>query len=98
MTKPGGLCGGIFIDQAFKSLCRGRLEEKAWNQLTPTGIGEIMKTTWEYGIKPQFKPTKTGKRYIVPLPAEAFRNKLISSLDDTSREPHIKNGRIYFRG
>ena len=94
----GGLCGGIFIDQAFESICRGRLGKNTWNQLTPTGIEEIMKTSWEYGIKPQFKPTKSGKKYVVSVPAEAFRNRGISSLDDTSREPYIKNGRVFFRG
>ncbi|KAK3946034.1 hypothetical protein QBC46DRAFT_370658 [Diplogelasinospora grovesii] len=93
----GGLCGGIFIDQAFEHMCSGRLGLK-WKRLSKTGIREIMKNEWEYGIKPQFKPAKVRKEHIVSLPAEAFRDRGPSSLDDTSREPYIKNGRIHFLG
>lgn len=97
ITRSGGLCGGIFIDQAFEHMCKGRLGPK-WKRLSKTGIREIMKNEWEYGIKPQFKPAQAKKEYIVSLPAEAFRDQGISSLDDTRREPYIKNGRIHFLG
>jgi hypothetical protein len=90
----GGLCGGIFIDEAFEHMCKSRLGRK-WDRLSKAGIKEIMKGEWEYAIKPQFKPLSTHKEYIVGIPAEAFGK---SSLDDTSREPHIKNGRIHFNG
>jgi hypothetical protein len=57
-----------------------------------------MKNEWEYGIKPQFKPAKARKEYVVSLPAEAFKGQSSLTLDDTKREPHIKNGRIHFLG
>ncbi|KAI1746422.1 hypothetical protein F4680DRAFT_401390 [Xylaria scruposa] len=90
----GGLCGGIFIDQAFERICSGRLGSK-WKKATKAGIRDVMKNEWEYGVKPQFKPGKAGKKYIVSLPADLFRNGN-ASLNDTRREPHIKDGRIYF--
>lgn len=93
----GGLCGGVFIDQTFEHMIKGRLGPK-WNRLSKTGIREIMKNEWEYGIKPRFKPAKARKEYIVSLPAEAFGTRDPSSLDDTRREPYIKNGRIHFLG
>jgi hypothetical protein len=93
----GGLCGGIFIDQAFEILCKNRLGSK-WKLLSKTGIREIMRNEWEYGIKPQFHPVKVRKEYIVSLPAEAFRDLGPSALNDTSKEPHIKSGRIHFLG
>lgn len=54
-----------------------------------------MKGEWELDIKPQFKndPSSVSKEKIVSIPAEAFSG---SSLDDKSRSPHIKNGRIHF--
>ncbi|KAI1873113.1 uncharacterized protein JN550_003366 [Neoarthrinium moseri] len=93
----GGLCGGIFIDQAFEHMCSGRLGSK-WKRLSKEGIRDIMRTAWEYGIKPQFKSPQSAKQYIVALPAEAFRDQGTAGLDDTKRKPHIKNGRIYFDG
>ncbi|KAF4627514.1 hypothetical protein G7Y89_g10639 [Cudoniella acicularis] len=90
----GGLCGGIFIDEAFEHMCKSRLGRK-WDRLSKAGIKEIMKGEWEHAIKPQFKPLSTKKEYIVGIPAEAFGK---ASLDDTSREPLIKNGRIHFNG
>lgn len=50
-----------------------------------------MKTEWEYAIKPQFD---SRKEYIVSIPAEAFKG---DSMNDNSREPIIKEGRIYFK-
>ncbi|KAI0865570.1 hypothetical protein F4860DRAFT_256850 [Xylaria cubensis] len=90
----GGLCGGFLIDQAFERICSGRLGSK-WKKATKAGIRDVMKNEWEYGVKPQFKPGKAGKKYIVSLPAELFGNGN-ASLNDTRREPHIKDGRIYF--
>jgi hypothetical protein len=77
-------------------MCSGRLGTK-WKRLSKTGIKDIMKNEWEYGIKPQFKPGKAGKEYIVSLPAEVF-SQSTSGLNDMKREPYIKNGRIHFLG
>ncbi|MCJ1345236.1 hypothetical protein MMC31_003442 [Peltigera leucophlebia] len=89
----GGLCGGIFIDEAFESMCKSRLGRR-WNKLSQNGIKEIMKDEWEYAIKPQFKlDNSMTKKYIVAVPAEAFEG---SDLNDDSRNPIIKAGRIHF--
>ncbi|KAL3455943.1 hypothetical protein BJX64DRAFT_53416 [Aspergillus heterothallicus] len=88
----GGLCGGIFIDEAFEHACKSRLGRR-WDHLSKAGIKEIIKGEWEHAIKPQFKPQSSKKEYIVSIPAEAFGK---TSLDDMSREPYIKKGRIHF--
>ncbi|KAL6400259.1 hypothetical protein AUP68_15955 [Ilyonectria robusta] len=90
----GGLCGGIFIDEVFERIVKNRLG-RGWDQLSRTSIKDIMRGEWEQSIKPQFKPTNARKEYIVSIPAEAFRRQ---SLDDMSREPFIKKGRIHFSG
>jgi len=89
----GGLYGGIFIDEEFEALCKARLGRK-WDRLSKAGIKEVMKGEWEHAIKPQFKQGNDGKEYIVGIPAEAFGK---TSLDDDSREPIIKKGRIHFK-
>ncbi|KAF3006150.1 hypothetical protein E8E14_006879 [Neopestalotiopsis sp. 37M] len=88
----GGLCGGIFVDESFERICKSRLGRR-WDRLSKAGINEVMKREWEYGIKPQFKLLGGTKKYTVSIPAEAFTG---SSKDDDSREPIIRNGRIYF--
>ncbi|KUI58335.1 hypothetical protein VP1G_05585 [Cytospora mali] len=98
----GGLCGGIFIDENFELICKNRLGTK-WNRLSKAGIKDVMKGEWEYGIKSRFKPGDANKEYILKLPPEAFKSQgrgessRLSSLDDTSREPIIKAGRIHFK-
>lgn len=53
-----------------------------------------MKNEWEYAIKPQYRADDTTKKeYIVAIPAEAFKG---ASMNDDSRKPIIKEGRIYF--
>ncbi|KAL2856684.1 hypothetical protein BJY01DRAFT_263171 [Aspergillus pseudoustus] len=89
----GGLCGGLLIDEAFENMCRIRLGRR-WDNLSKKGINDVMKREWEQGIKPQFKQDAVEKEYIVSVPAEAFGR---SSLDDLSKKPHIKQGRIHFR-
>ncbi|KAK3936893.1 hypothetical protein QBC46DRAFT_357106 [Diplogelasinospora grovesii] len=96
VSGAGLLCGGIFIDHEFERMCKNRLGDR-WGNLSKAGRKEIMRE-WESAIKPQFKPTNTGREYIISLPAEAFMSGRSSSLDDTSREPHIKKGRIHFKG
>lgn len=90
----GGLCGGIFVDEAFELMCRERLGRQ-WSNLSQTGIKDIMKNEWEYAIKPQYKPSKhyNENDLMVPIPAEAFKG---SDLNDQTRKPVIKNGRIHF--
>ncbi|KAL3474035.1 hypothetical protein BJX99DRAFT_232290 [Aspergillus californicus] len=88
----GGLCGGIFIDEAFEHACKSRLGRR-WDHLSKAGIKEILKGEWEHAIKPQFSPQRAKNEFIVSIPAEAFGK---NSLDDMSREPYIKKGRIHF--
>ncbi|KAI4264735.1 MAG: hypothetical protein L6R42_000173 [Xanthoria sp. 1 TBL-2021] len=93
VVGTGGLCGGVFIDEAFENMVKSRLGRR-WNRLTQNGIKEIMKNEWEYAVKPQFKlENDTTKDYIVAVPAEAFEG---SSLNDDSKKPFIKRGRIHF--
>ena len=73
-------------------MCKDRLGRK-WNKLSQTGIRDIMKSEWEYAIKPQFRLDDANKEYVVAIPAEALEG---SDLNDKSRKPYIKSGRIHF--
>ena len=73
-------------------MCKARLGRK-WNKLTQNGIKEVMKNEWEYAIKPQFKLENGLKEYPLAVPAEAFEG---SDLNDSSKKPIIKGGRILY--
>ncbi|RMJ12396.1 hypothetical protein CDV36_007943 [Fusarium kuroshium] len=92
----GGLCGGIFIDEAFEAMIKNRLGRK-WNQISQSGIKEMLKGDWELSIKPQYKPGNGKKEYIVSIPAEAYQ-KDDELFNDMTQEPFIKRGRIHFKG
>ncbi|KAB5542554.1 hypothetical protein GE09DRAFT_1244906 [Coniochaeta sp. 2T2.1] len=91
----GGLCGGIFVDEAFEAMCKNRLGRR-WRNLSQAGIKDIMRHEWESAVKPQFRLDDQSMEYIVDVPAEAFTGKGIWGLNDDSRKPPIKNGRIHF--
>lgn len=85
----------MLIDDAFEAICKARLGRR-WEHLSPNGVKEIMSKGWERSYKRQFKPTNDpDKEYIVSIPAEAFEK---TGVDDTSKLPHIKKGRIHFKG
>ncbi|KAI8713422.1 hypothetical protein NCS52_01286900 [Fusarium sp. LHS14.1] len=92
----GGLCGGIFIDEAFEARVRDRLGHK-WDQISQSGIKEMLKGDCELSIKPQYKPGNEKKEYVVSIPAEAYQNDN-ELFDDMTWEPFIKKGRIHLRG
>ncbi|KAL2670672.1 hypothetical protein Neosp_014461 [[Neocosmospora] mangrovei] len=92
----GGLCGGIFIDEAFETRVRNRLGHK-WDQISQSGMKEMLKGDWELSIKPQYKPGNEKKEYVVSIPAEAYE-KDNEFFDDMAGEPFIKKGRIHLRG
>ncbi|CAG9989530.1 unnamed protein product [Clonostachys byssicola] len=88
-----GICGGMFIDEKFRLVCKARLG-RHWFNLTLKGIGEIMQSQWEHGIKTIFSSKNDKKKHIISVPAEAFATK--DDMNDLSREPKIIDGRIYF--
>ncbi|CAI6065131.1 unnamed protein product [Clonostachys chloroleuca] len=88
-----GICGGMFIDEKFRLICKARLG-RHWFNLTLKGIGEIMHSQWEHGTKTIFSLKNDKKKYIISVPAEAFATK--NDMNDQSREPKIIDGRIYF--
>ncbi|KAM6527538.1 hypothetical protein FSOLCH5_003604 [Fusarium solani] len=92
----GELCGGVFVDEAFERSCRERLDP-TWKALSRGGKNEIMKDVWEYNIKPQFNTGNPEQEYIARLPSEMFSNRPKQRLDDTTKEPVIKRGRIHFK-
>ena len=75
-------------------MCKKRLGRR-WASLSKVGIKDIMKGEWEKSIKPEFNTINIHKEYIVAIPAEAFGD---NDLNDLSREPVLRKGRIHFTG
>ncbi|KAK0616626.1 hypothetical protein B0T14DRAFT_433509 [Immersiella caudata] len=89
----GGLCGGIFIDEAYKDMFQHRLGDAC--SLSEKGINQMMKD-WEREIKSDFGRGRANKRYFARLPFEDATKKFYM-WDDTSEEPYIIQCSIQFK-
>ncbi|KAI0440363.1 hypothetical protein F4803DRAFT_527786 [Xylaria telfairii] len=87
----GGLCGGIFVDQAFEIKCKKCLGRR-WDRLSKNDINDMMREDWERGVKPQFMPS-LNRDYPIRVPAGAFPD---GNTTDTKCDPSIKNARMMF--
>lgn len=92
ILTQGGLCGGIFIDEAFETICKNRLGRQ-WNNIPREGVKSILKYQWEYVYKPAYKPTTDGREVVISVPSWAFED---ANLNDKRRKPFIINGQIHF--
>ncbi|KAL2700367.1 hypothetical protein AAEP93_008890 [Penicillium crustosum] len=91
VVGTGDLCGGIFVDEQFRRICKARLGRR-WSNLNPGHIKHIMDSEWETKIKIRYHPD-SKRSNIVAIPDEAFHGP---DRNDIEREPHIINGRIHF--
>ncbi|KAJ2992967.1 hypothetical protein NUW58_g1990 [Xylaria curta] len=87
----GGLCGGIFVDQAFEVKCKKCLGRR-WDRLSKNDINDVMRQDWERGVKPQFMPS-LDRDYPIRVPAGAFPD---GNTSDNKCDPIIKNARMMF--
>ncbi len=99
--SPGGLCGGVFIDEAFERICKRRLDPH-WKGLSRAAKTDFMKGPWENSIKHHFKPGNAQAEYPLSLPNEMLfsakgKGKQKRLLNDTTKEPHIVDGHIHFK-
>ncbi|KAK8102078.1 hypothetical protein PG984_015224 [Apiospora sp. TS-2023a] len=89
----GGLCGAIFIDQAFQRRVKKSLGRK-WDRLSKVDINELMNHSWEYGPKHQFSLSH-DMDYVISIPSAAFAKE--SDRNDKQCDPPIKDGRMVFK-
>ena len=89
---PGGLCGAIFIDQAFQRKVKKSLGRR-WDRLSKLDINELMTNSWEYGPKHQFTLSQ-NMDYSISIPSAAFAKA--SDRNDDQCDPPIKDGRMFF--
>lgn len=90
----GNVCGGVFVDEDFEVLCKNRMGRK-WSKFSQADVKLLLNKEWEYSIKPRYSESDPREEYLVTLPIRSLAD---SELNDTSRKPHIKNGRIHFSG
>ncbi|KAK8037667.1 hypothetical protein PG991_001013 [Apiospora marii] len=89
----GGLCGAIFIDQAFQRKVKKSLGRK-WDRLSKVDINELMNNSWEYGPKHRFSLSH-DMDYSISIPSAAFAKE--SDRNDDQCDPPIKDGRMVFK-
>jgi histone H3/H4 len=65
LTTPGGLCGGIFLDEKFLQLLRDRIPKETQKKLAREAGQRIFKDDWEAGIKTAL--CKASSKYDINL-------------------------------
>ncbi|KZL68672.1 hsp70 family chaperone [Colletotrichum tofieldiae] len=50
----GGLCGGVFLDEAFIDLIKEKVTPQAWRKVPNDEAANVLNGDWEHGIKQQF--------------------------------------------
>ncbi|KAJ4401976.1 hypothetical protein N0V85_005400 [Neurospora sp. IMI 360204] len=67
----GGLCGAVFVDEAFIEMLKRKMQPTKWNRLTPETRQRLIHDEWEHGIKQGFD-TKNNKTWSFNLPWECL--------------------------
>ncbi|KAM0341281.1 hypothetical protein ACHAPQ_000670 [Fusarium lateritium] len=62
----GGLCGGVFLDERFLKLIKGKLAPGSWSSVSRAEEKKFLNDSWEHGIKPQF--SNQNRTWLVDLP------------------------------
>ncbi|KAF5626264.1 Hsp70 chaperone protein [Fusarium tjaetaba] len=85
----GGLCGGVFLDEAFIKLIKNKVPKGTWNFVGHSDEKKFLNDQWEHGIKPQFE--NQPRTWPVDLPESCSSDlstglKRRATLDLTSDE------------
>ncbi|KAK3398281.1 hypothetical protein B0T20DRAFT_498078 [Sordaria brevicollis] len=67
----GGLCGAVFVDEAFIDMLKHKMQPKKWDMLSPETRQRLIHDEWEHGIKQNFD-TKSNKTWSFNLPWECL--------------------------
>jgi len=67
---PGGLCGAVFVDEAFLKLLEAKFGEEAWAKMEPQSRRRFVHDDWEHGIKPTFDGRE--RTWVLNMPFECI--------------------------
>lgn len=62
----GGLCGGVFVDEAFAEVLKDRFGSKKWNSMDGKHWYRLLNDEWEYGSKLQFDGSHREWQITIP--------------------------------
>ncbi|KAH6856361.1 hypothetical protein B0I37DRAFT_425624 [Chaetomium sp. MPI-CAGE-AT-0009] len=63
----GGLCGAVFVDEAFLELLKQKFGETAWNKMEAQTRHRFLHDEWQHGIKPTFDGRERTWSFNVPF-------------------------------
>ncbi|KAF0638040.1 hypothetical protein FPSE5266_00075 [Fusarium pseudograminearum] len=64
--SEGKLCGGVFLDEEFLELIKGKVTPGSWPSVSIAEQKMFLNNEWEHGIKPQF--SNQNRTWQVDLP------------------------------
>ncbi|KAK4154993.1 hypothetical protein C8A00DRAFT_13902 [Chaetomidium leptoderma] len=73
----GGLCGAVFVDEAFLKVLKQKFGGKAWDKMKAQTRCRLVHDDWEHGIKPTFNGQK--QTWVINMPFECIDLKAIKA-------------------
>lgn len=63
----GGLCGAVFVDEAFWDVLRQKFGNAQWFKMKAETRNRLLHDEWEHGIKPSFDGRERTWKFNVPF-------------------------------
>nr|XP_036582566.1 uncharacterized protein CTRU02_07610 [Colletotrichum truncatum]KAF6791270.1 hypothetical protein CTRU02_07610 [Colletotrichum truncatum] len=67
----GGLCGGVFLDEAFVKLMKKKVTPEAWNNISELEVRKALNNEWENNIKTAFHGQDEDFYFSLPTECQA---------------------------
>ncbi|EGO59403.1 hypothetical protein NEUTE1DRAFT_39823 [Neurospora tetrasperma FGSC 2508] len=83
----GGLCGAVFLDEAFTNVLKSKFGKK-WVKMDESNRRDMVRTQWETGIKRNFKMS-SKKSYNIRIPMECLLVKERRAIGASASLPTI---------
>ncbi|KAK3398271.1 hypothetical protein B0T20DRAFT_498039 [Sordaria brevicollis] len=71
----GGLCGAVFVDEAFSELLKSKFPKKKWEAMEAISRYRLLHDEWETGIKQQFDMNRASRGWSINMPWECMTAK-----------------------
>jgi hypothetical protein len=75
----GGLCGAVFVDEAFSELLKEKFTTTKWDKMSDDSRARLLHDEWEHGIKPQFDGRE--RTWTINIPWECLDKKSLTSMN-----------------
>jgi hypothetical protein len=75
---PGGLCGAVFVDEAFLEVLKQKFGKKVWKKMEGQTRHKLLHDEWEHGVKPMFDGRE--RTWVFKVPFECLDRRFVTRM------------------